>query len=61
MHPEIVRLLFIILSASDQICFALSCKFTLAYYLGLRKVQGMTMPVTPQRITWALRCSHGLE
>lgn len=50
MHPKIVFRVFTILSTSDAICFALSCKFTLAYYLEILRVRGRTMPVTPQRM-----------
>jgi len=31
MHPRIISRVFTILITSDGICFALSCKFTLAY------------------------------
>lgn len=46
--PQIVIHVFSILYCEDAICFALSCKYTLAYYLAIRARFGKTMPVTPR-------------
>lgn len=46
--PQIVIYIFSILYCGDAICFALSCKYTLAYYLAIRARYGNTMPVTPR-------------
>jgi hypothetical protein len=48
MHPRILFTMFTILSTEDAICFALSCKFTLAYYIEILKGRGKTMSATPQ-------------
>ena len=40
MHPIIVRLVFMILSPADQICFALTCKFTLGFFLQAHHLMG---------------------
>lgn len=42
--------MFTILPTTDGICFALRCKFTLAFYLEILRVRGRTMPVKPQRM-----------
>lgn len=48
MHPIIVRFVFMILSPADQICFALTCKFTLGFYLQSLHLMGKIIPI-PQR------------
>ena len=46
--PQIVIHMFSTLYCGDAICFALTCKYTLAYYLAIRARSGQTMPVTPR-------------